>query len=222
LPPSPSRRLRHEVDRAAASLVGFTAALLASSLVLAAEPAPEPGAPPMLMPVLPALAQVQARLYSRPDRARPGTARAKVMLSGLASWMTSAQGIEAFAYLLILFIVSVGLEWLYFTYAFSALKAADIAEAESPGGLLWLGLRRLLLKGVGLVLFAVASISVSTSLDWPPGAQDVVLTTIIVVVALRVAGSCCICCWRPARPGRGCCRSRRARPLGRPGARCCW
>ncbi|MBV9637599.1 MAG: hypothetical protein JOZ40_23480, partial [Methylobacteriaceae bacterium] len=113
-----------------------------------AEAAPEPpvsaaaSAPPMLTPVLPALAEAQGRLAGRLADLLHAPEEARSLLVNLAAWLATAEGVRAFAYVLILFIVAVGLEWLYWTCAFSALRAADIAEPSSPRQVLWLGLRR--------------------------------------------------------------------------------
>ncbi|MBV9244171.1 MAG: mechanosensitive ion channel family protein [Methylobacteriaceae bacterium] len=159
-----------------------------------AEAAPEPpvsaaaSAPPMLTPVLPALAEAQGRLAGRLADLLHAPEEARSLLVNLAAWLATAEGVRAFAYVLILFIVAVGLEWLYWTCAFSALRAADIAEPSSPRQVLWLGLRRAMLKGVGLLLFAVAAIGVTTSFSCPGASQDCILTIVLVIVLLRLAG----------------------------------
>ena len=119
-------------------------------------------------------------LVQAPDELRQlfATASASVM---------SGSGVRGFTYLLILLLVGVGVEWLYWTYAYASWRAIQATPASSPRQALRLGLRRLVLQGSGLMLFTVATIGASAAFTWPPGVQEVVIAATLLLLVLRLA-----------------------------------
>ena len=96
------------------------------------------------------------------DLARSPGETLQVLESTRASLMTGT-GVRGFTYLMILLFVGIAVEWLYWTYAYSSLRAAQSALVESPLQALRLGLRRLVLQGSGVLLFTAAILGVSAA-----------------------------------------------------------
>src|SRR5258708_441493 len=83
--------------------------------------------------------------------------------------------------------VGVGVEWLYWSYAYASLRAAQDAPAATPREALRPGLRRFWLRLVGLALFAAAVIGTSAAFSWPRGVQELVVAAALFAVVLRFA-----------------------------------
>jgi small-conductance mechanosensitive channel len=82
-------------------------------------------------------------------------------------------------------LVGIGFEWLYWSYAYASLRAAQAAPTTSPREALRPSLRRFFLRLGGLLLFAVAAIGTSAAFSWPRGVQELVIAATLFVVVLR-------------------------------------
>ena len=101
--------------------------------------------------------------------------------------MMTGMGVRAFTYVVILLLVGIGIEWLYWSYAYAASRAAQSTPAASPRQALRPALRRFFLRLCGLFLFAVAAIGASAAFAWPRGVQELVIAATLFVVVLRFA-----------------------------------
>jgi small-conductance mechanosensitive channel len=120
------------------------------------------------------------------DLAQGPAQLADVIGNAHAALMTG-EGVRAFTYVVILLLVGIGVEWLYWSYAYAALRATQSAPVASPRQALRPGLRRLLLRLVGLLLFAVAAIGTSAAFSWPRGVQELVIAATLFLLVLRFA-----------------------------------
>lgn len=149
---------------------------------------------------LDALAQAKSRIGSfagdlilAPDELRGlGATLSDALMSGV--------GVRAFTYVLILLLIGCGAEWLYWSYAYAPLKAIDVSPVRSPREALRLALRRFGLMGLGLVLFAAATLGASVAFSWPPGVQDIVVTATLAIVFIRAAWVLVAIVLSPRRP----------------------
>lgn len=126
------------------------------------------------------------------EMARTAAAARKAAMSG--------PGVRGFTYFMILLFSAVAVEWLFWTYAYSPLRALRAAQAGSPSAALRLGLRRLALSVSGLLLFMVAAVGASAALAWPPGAQEVALSVFLLLFALRLAWMLVVAALSPGKP----------------------
>jgi small-conductance mechanosensitive channel len=134
-----------------------------------------------------ALATAKARIEALgTDLAQAPAQTAKAIASTRAALM-SGPGVRGFTYLMILVFTGVAVEWLYWTYAYSPLRAVRATRPASPLEALRLGLRRLFLAGAGLLLFAAATIGASAALAWPPGVHEMVIAATLLLLALRLS-----------------------------------
>ena len=118
-----------------------------------------------------------------------------------ASLMTGT-GVRGFTYLVILLFVGIAVEWLYWTYAYSPLRAVQSATVESPLRALRLGLRRFVLQGAGLLLFTAAILGVSAAFAWPAGMHELVIQAALLLLALRISWTAVSIALSPGRPQR--------------------
>jgi small-conductance mechanosensitive channel len=116
-----------------------------------------------------------------------------------ASLMTGA-GVRGFTYAMILLLVGVGTEWLYWTYAYGSLRALYATPSPPPRVALRLGLRRLALRGAGLLLFGAAILGTSAVFSWPAGVHNLVVAATLLVLVLRFAWVAIGVVLSPARP----------------------
>ena len=122
-------------------------------------------------------------------------------LASTRTALMSGTGVRGFTYFMILLFTGIAVEWLYWTYAYSPLRAVLAAQAATPLQALQLGLRRLLLLGSGVLLFTIAAIGASAALAWPPGIHELVIAATLLALALRLSwiGVCIVLA--PGRPG---------------------
>jgi len=134
-----------------------------------------------------ALATAKARIEALgTDLAQAPAQTVKAIASTRAALM-SGPGVRGFTYLMILVFTGIAVEWLYWTYAYSPLRAIRAARPDSPLEALRLGLRRLFLAGAGLLLFAAATIGASAALAWPPGVHEMVIAATLLLLTLRLS-----------------------------------
>ncbi|MGN7877172.1 mechanosensitive ion channel family protein [Roseateles sp. 22389] len=114
--------------------------------------------------------------------------------------LISGAGLVALTYSLVLFLMSAGVEWLYWTYAASPLRAIELAPTPTPA----LGFRqawhRLALLALGQVLFAGTALGGLAFFRWPPGFDAVLPDGVQLVIALRAAWLIADTVWAPGRP----------------------
>ena len=122
-----------------------------------------------------------------------------VIASTHAALMTG-MGVRAFTYVVILLLVGIGVEWLYWSYAYASLRAAQAAPTTSPREALRPGLRRFFLQLCGLLLFAVAAIGTSAAFSWPRGVQELVIAATLLLVTLRFAWIVVVLVLAPGQP----------------------
>jgi small-conductance mechanosensitive channel len=101
--------------------------------------------------------------------------------------LMSHVGVRGATYLVILLFIGIAVEWLYWTYAYSALRAVRTTPAESPLHALKLGLKRLSYRLSGLLLFTTAAIGASAAFNWPPRVHEVVIAATVLLLALRLS-----------------------------------
>jgi small-conductance mechanosensitive channel len=163
-------------------------ALLVAALALAAAPAraapAEPGVAAWSAGVL---AGAKTRIQSiGADLAATPQELGQLVKTTRASLM-SGTGVRGFTYVVILLFIGIGVEWLYWSYAYAPARAVRAAPASSPGEALRLGLKRLALAGSGLLFFTVATIGASAAFTWPPGVHESVIAATLLVLVLRLA-----------------------------------
>jgi small-conductance mechanosensitive channel len=103
-----------------------------------------------------------------------------------AALMTGA-GVRAATYIAILLFTGIAVEWLYWTYAYSPLRAAMAMPVTAPAEALRVGLRRLLLSISGLLLFTAAVIGVSAAFAWPPHVHELIIAATLLLLVLRLS-----------------------------------
>jgi len=103
-----------------------------------------------------------------------------------ATLMTGA-GVRAATHIAILLFTGIAVEWLYWTYAYSPLRAAMATPVHTPADALRVGLRRLLLAVSGLLLFTAAAIGVSAAFAWPPHVHELIIAVTLLLLVLRLS-----------------------------------
>lgn len=149
--------------------------------------------------------QALADTAARMEALRAHVLHAPEELRGLlgathASLMTAA-GVASFTYVVILLLAGIGVEWLYWTYAYSPLRAVQATVPASPRQALRLAARRLALLVSGLLLFTIAAIGASAAFSWPSGVQELVIAAALLLLVLRLAWMLIAAVLAPGRPG---------------------
>ena len=88
------------------------------------------------------LAQTKARIESLAGDLTQAPGEFRRLTEQTRKALMSGTGVRGFTYLLILLLVGSATEWLYWTYAYSPLRAIQSTRASSPLQALRLGLRR--------------------------------------------------------------------------------
>lgn len=101
--------------------------------------------------------------------------------------LMSGAGVRGATYLMILLFIGIAVEWLYWTYAYSPLRALQATPAVSPLQALQLGLRRLVLRVSGVLLFTAATVGASAAFNWPPRVQELVIAATLLLLVLRLS-----------------------------------
>ena len=116
-----------------------------------------------------------------------GPAQLGEVISSTQAALMTGMGVRAFTYVVILLLVGIGVEWLYWSYAYASMRAAQAAPIHSPRQALRPGLRRFFLRLWGLLLFALAAIGTSAAFSWPRGVQELVIAATLFLMVLRFA-----------------------------------
>ena len=133
------------------------------------------------------LAQAKLRFQAMGTDLIHAPAELQALWATAWSNLMTGTGVRAVTYILILFLIGTGVEWLYWTYAYPSLRFIDTLPVASPRHAFILGLRRLALMGFGLILFAVSVLGASSGFAWPPGVQQLVIATTLMIVVMRLA-----------------------------------
>ena len=129
-----------------------------------------------------------------------GPAQLANVISGTQAALMTGMGVRAFTYVVILLLVGIGVEWLYWSYAYASMRAAQAAPISSPRQALRPGLRRFFLRLWGLLLFALAAIGASAAFAWPRGVQELVIAATLFVLVLRFAWAVVALVLAPGQP----------------------
>jgi len=146
------------------------------------------------------LAEPKARMQSLRGDVLQAPAELRDLAARTRAALMSASGVAAFTYVVILLLAGIGVEWLYWSYAFSPFRAIQASIPASPRQALRLALQRLALIATGLVLFTVAAIGASAAFSWPAGVQELVVAATLLVLVLRLAWSLISTVLAPGRP----------------------
>jgi small-conductance mechanosensitive channel len=136
-----------------------------------------------------ALAAAQARLEAMRVDLTQGPEQLRALAASTHAALMSPGGVASFTYVVILLLVGIGAEWLFWTYAYSPYRALQASVPESRGQALGLALRRLGFRLSGLLLFTVAAIGASAAFAWPRGVQELVVAATLLALVLRLAWS---------------------------------
>jgi moderate conductance mechanosensitive channel len=116
--------------------------------------------------------------------------------------LMSGVGVRGATYLVILLFIGVAVEWLYWTYAYSPLRALLATPAQTPLQALRLGLKHLLLRFSGLLLFTAAVLGASAAFNWPPRVHELVVVATVMLLVLRLSWIAVSVVIAPGRPQR--------------------
>ena len=141
-----------------------------------------------MMHLMAALSEAGGRIWRLADDLLGAPADLTGLWHHLTRLVDSDVGVRGFTYMLILLVIGVGLEWLFWTYALPSRQAIEAAEPETPRRALVLGLQRLGLRFAGLLLFVGSIVAATSGFVWPPGIQDVVVTLTLAILTVRFAG----------------------------------
>ena len=123
-------------------------------------------------------------------------------MDALALSLMSGTGVRAITYALILLLIGGSVEWLYWTYAYSPLRALHAVVVRSAREALRLGLRRLALLAGGVLLFTGATIAASAGLSWPEGVHEAVVGLTLWLMVVRLAWALVDVVLAPGRSAR--------------------
>ena len=147
-----------------------------------------------------ALADAAARMESLRTDVLRAPEEWRSLVAGTQAALMSPSGVAVFTYVVILLLVGIGVEWLYWTYAYSPYRAIQSTLPASPRQALRLALRRLMLLASGLAIFTVAAIGASAAFSWPTGVQELVVAATLLLLVLRLAWIVISTVLAPGRP----------------------
>jgi small-conductance mechanosensitive channel len=130
-----------------------------------------------------------------PEEARQAAEATHAMLM-------SGMGVRGATYLVILLFIGIAVEWLYWTYAYSPLRALQSTPAQTPLQALRVGLKLLLLRCSGLLLFTAAALGASAAFSWPPRVHELVVVATMLLLVLRLTWIAVSIIIAPGRPQR--------------------
>lgn len=134
-----------------------------------------------------ALAETKSRIETLGEHLAQAPDEMRSLLADTRAALISGTGVRGFTYFVILLLVGIGVEWLYWTYAFAPLRAIQSSPAATPRQAFRLGLRRFVLLASGLLLFTVVTIGTSAAFSWPAGVQELVVAATFLLLVLRLA-----------------------------------
>ena len=108
------------------------------------------------------------------------------LTQSVTAMLASGTGVRAVTYMLILLIIGIGTEWLYWTYAYAPLQVINSLPVRNRRHAFMLGMRRLALLGSGLLLFTLTVLGASAAFQWPPGVLEVLIAATFAIVLLRL------------------------------------
>jgi small-conductance mechanosensitive channel len=146
------------------------------------------------------LSEPKARIEALRGDVFQAPAELRELAAGTRAALMSPSGVAAATYVVILLLVGIGVEWLFWTYAYSPLRAIQASIPASPRQALRLALRRLAFQICALALFAMAAIGASAAFSWPAGVQELVVAATLLVVVLRLAWVLISTVLAPGRP----------------------
>jgi small-conductance mechanosensitive channel len=129
-----------------------------------------------------------------------GPAELANVIAGAHAALMTGMGVRALTYVVILLLVGIGVEWLYWSYAYGSMRAAQAAPIGSPRQALRPGLRRFFLRLWGLLLFALAAIGTSAAFAWPRGVQELVIAATLFLLVLRFSWAVVALVLAPGQP----------------------
>jgi small-conductance mechanosensitive channel len=147
-----------------------------------------------------ALADAGARMESLRGDVLRAPEELRSLIAATHASLMSATGVAAFTYVVILLLVGIGVEWLYWTYAYSPLRAIQSTVPASSRQALRLALRRLVLLVSGMLIFTLAAIGASAAFSWPSGVQELVVAATLLLLVLRLAWILIVTVLAPSRP----------------------
>jgi len=147
-----------------------------------------------------ALQSAKARIGALGTDLAQAPAEAVKALASTRAALMSGAGVRGFTYFMILLFTAIAMEWLYWTYAYSPLRAVRSTQASTPLQALQIGQRGLVLQGAGLLLFTVTAIGASATLAWPPGVHELVISAALLLLALRLSWIAVGVILAPGRP----------------------
>jgi small-conductance mechanosensitive channel len=110
-----------------------------------------------------------------------------VLMDSWRAQMTKTQSLSAVTYILIFLFVGAGFEWLYAQYTGAKLLRLELQKPENLKRKVITGTQRALITFAGLGFFALGSIGVFLSFDWPPLIAYLVMEILVVILVFRVA-----------------------------------
>jgi moderate conductance mechanosensitive channel len=146
------------------------------------------------------LATAKARFVALGADLAQAPAEAQRAYESVYAALMTGTGVRAATYIAILLFVGVAVEWLYWMYAYSPLRAAMAMPMRTPAAALRVGLRRLFLSLSGLLLFTAAAIGVSAAFAWPPHVHELIIAATLLLLVLRLSWISVSVIVAPGRP----------------------
>lgn len=133
-----------------------------------------------------AIARAQAGLATAAAHLAAAPGEARTVLAAGTEALQSGPGVRAFAYLLVVFLVAGGVEWLYWIYAAPGYRWLLAGEPASRLEAWALAGRRAAIGMIALLLSTTCLLATSAFFVWPPGVQDAIVAVALVMAAGRI------------------------------------
>jgi small-conductance mechanosensitive channel len=146
------------------------------------------------------LVEAAARLQSLRLDLTQGPEQLREVAAATHAALMGPSGVAAATYLVILLLVGIGVEWLFWTYAYSPYRALQAIAPASRLQALRMALRRMAFLLSGLLLFTIAAIAASAAFSWPGGVQQLVVAATLLLLVLRLAWMLLRTAIAPGRP----------------------
>ena len=146
------------------------------------------------------LAKAKERIEALQENLAMAPGESRQALAATHKSLMSGAGVRGFTYVMILLLVGIGVEWLYWTYAYSSLRAIQATPASSPMQAMRLGSRHFALRASGLLLFTLATIGASAAFTWPQGVHELIVAATILLLILRLVWTVVHIIVAPGRP----------------------